>query len=69
MAKKEIDGVTVEASSILTALKIIKELCEDNTGCKKCPMWGYGNGCLIINNPPIDWKINDLDKTWKALLP
>ena len=69
MAKKEIDGVIVEASSILTALKIIQAVCEDNTGCEKCPMWGYGNGCLIINHRPINWKINGLDKTWKALLP
>lgn len=39
MAKKEIDDVVVEASSILTALKIIQAVCEDNTDCEKCPMW------------------------------
>ena len=36
MAKKEVDGVVVEAKSILTALKIIKTVCEDNN-CPNCP--------------------------------
>ena len=43
MAKKEVDGVVVEAKSILTALKIIKTVCEDNNclndliaECEKC---------------------------------
>ena len=69
MAKKEIDGVVVEAKSIMTALKIIKTVCEDNTDCEKCPMWGEENGCLIIKNRPITWKINDSDKPWRAILP
>ena len=69
MAKKAIDGVVVEASSILTALNIIKTVCQDNADCEKCPMWGDGNGCLIIKNHPINWKINEPDKTWKALRP
>lgn len=34
--KKEVDGVVVEAKSILTALKIIKTVCEDNE-CPTCP--------------------------------
>lgn len=34
--KKEVDGVIVEAKSILTALKIIKTVCEDNE-CPTCP--------------------------------
>ena len=34
--KKEVDGVVVEAKSILTALKIIKTVCEDNN-CLTCP--------------------------------
>ena len=69
MEKKEIDGVIVDASSILTALKIIKTVCEDNQDCEKCTMWGDENGCLIIKNRPVNWEINDPDKTWKALLP
>ena len=32
---KEVDGVVVEAKSILTALKIIKTVCEDND-CQTC---------------------------------
>ena len=34
--KKEVDGVVVETKSILTALKIIKTVCEDND-CLTCP--------------------------------
>jgi hypothetical protein len=40
--KKEVDGVVVEAKSILTALKIIKTVCEDNE-CQTSPL-----GRLII---------------------
>lgn len=36
--KKEVGGVIVEAKSILTALKIIKTVCEDNE-CPTCPLW------------------------------
>ena len=68
MAKKEIDGVVVEASSILTALKIIKTVCEDNLNCTDCP---FNNGirCLIQRKPPEKWNINESDKPWRALLP
>ena len=70
MAKKEVDGVTVEASSILTALKIIKTVCEDNIDCKKCPMWAKkDNLCLIGKSIPSAWNINVSDKPWRALLP
>ncbi|EEC58174.1 helix-turn-helix domain-containing protein [[Bacteroides] pectinophilus] len=34
MAKKEVDGVVVEAKSILTALRIIKTVCGDNIQCE-----------------------------------
>ena len=69
MAKKEIDGVIVEASSILTALKIIKTVCEDNTGCKKCPMCSDKGACLIMNDYPTNWEINETNEPWRALLP
>lgn len=33
--KKEINGITVDGKSIITALKIIKLVCEDNANnCK-----------------------------------
>ena len=52
MAKKEVDGVVVEAKSILTALKIIKTVCEDNPHCENCPR---------------DLKIGESDRVWRAL--
>ena len=68
MAKKEIDGVTVEASNILTALKIIKTVCEDNVNCDNCP---FNNEirCLIQRKPPQHWNINEQYEPWRALLP
>lgn len=32
MAKKEIDGVEINGKSIIIALNIIKQVCEDNIG-------------------------------------
>lgn len=39
MIKKEIDGIEVNGKSIITALKIIKQVCEDNIeeSCVNCP--------------------------------
>lgn len=68
MAKKEIDGVTVEASSILTALKIIKTVCEDNHYCSTCPL-SNGATCLVDKSSPDIWNIHDSKETWRALLP
>lgn len=68
MAKKEIDGVVVEAKSILTALKIIKTVCEDNgVNCESCPMYG-NQTCLIHDSEPDNWHINDTGDVWRALL-
>ena len=70
MAKKEIDGVMVEAKSIMTALKIIKTVCEDNPDCKTCPMWAEeDNECLVRESSPTAWNINEPHETWRALLP
>ena len=68
MAKKVVDGVTVEASSILTALKIIKTVCEDNAErCNNCPF--FDDRCLMQRDYPAKWNINVSDKPWRALLP
>ena len=70
MAKKEIDGVVVEAKSILTALKIIKTVCEDNVNCDNCPMRAKeDNRCLVRRNCPAKWEINEPHEPWRALLP
>lgn len=38
MAKKEIDGTEVNEESIITSLKIIKQVCEYNyEQCEQCP--------------------------------
>ena len=66
MAKKEVDGVVVEAKSILTALKIIKTVCEDND-CSTCPFGNKNSYCLIKDMTPNAWKINSETDTWRAL--
>lgn len=68
MAKKEIDGVVVEASSILTALKIIRTVCADNSSCFTCPL-SCGTTCLVHNANPSKWNIHDGEEQWRALLP
>lgn len=69
MAKKEIDGVVVEAKSILMSLKIIKSVCEDNgTECSKCPLGDNYGSCLVQDLTPDNWKINDTGEVWRALL-
>lgn len=55
--KKKVDGVVVEAKSILTALKIIKTVCEDNN-CSTCPFGKNDFFCSITDTTPNAWKIN-----------
>ena len=71
--KKQIDGVTVDAQSIVTSLKIIQTVCEDNFKgngdcAKACPL-GYGDCTCCVNDLiPANWKINSSAPVWKALL-
>lgn len=63
----EVDGVVVEAKSILTALKIIKTVCEDNLLCSGCPLGDNGGNCKVMKLIPRDWQISELDSIWRAL--
>lgn len=67
--KKEVDGVVVETKSILTALKIIKIVCEDND-CLTCPFGKIENKkglCLVKDTIPSVWNINKPNDVWRAL--
>lgn len=67
--KKEVDGVVVEAKSILTALKIIKTVCEGNT-CGTCPFGAPEEEsvvCKIKESSPNIWDIADSKEVWRAL--
>lgn len=69
--KKEVGGVIVEAKSILTALKIIKTVCEDNE-CPTCPFGKIDNTtgktlCMIQCTTLNVWIINDETDVWRAL--
>lgn len=67
--KKEVDGVVVETKSILTALKIIKIVCEDND-CPTCPFGKIENEkglCLVKDTIPSVWNINKSNDVWRAL--
>lgn len=63
MAKKEINGIEVNGKSIITALKIIQQVCKDNGGgCINCPF------CIESPNGTIGCGIGDLDPcNWKIL--
>ncbi len=68
MEKKVVDDVTIDASSILTALRIITTVCNDNLSCGKCPL-SDGAKCLITERSPSGWEVNEPAKPWRALLP
>lgn len=63
----EVDGVVVEAKSILTSLKIIKTVCEDNLLCKGCPLGDNEGNCKVRRLVPRSWQISELDSIWRAL--
>lgn len=67
--KKEIDGVKVEAKSIITSLKIIQAVCNDNVEkCVTCPFFNEDtNGCAVFDLRPDNWKINETNTVWRAL--
>lgn len=68
MAKKEVDGVAVEAKSIVTSLKIIQTVCMDNAHiCTLCPLGTSSGMCSLHSLTPDDWRINDTNKVWRAL--
>nr|DAU59620.1 MAG TPA: hypothetical protein [Caudoviricetes sp.] len=67
MAKKEVDGVVVEAKSILTALRIIKTVCGDNIQCETCPLGDDVGNCRATEVAPKDWRVDESDSVWRAL--
>lgn len=67
MAKKEIDGVGVEEKSILTALRTIRMVCEDNEQCENCPLGDDRARCKVTEVAPRDLKIGEPDRVWRAL--
>lgn len=67
--KKEVDGVVVEIKSILTALGIIKMVCDDNN-CLTCPFAKIESEevlCQINEKQPKEWNINKPTDIWRAL--
>jgi len=61
MAKKEIDGIEINDKSIITALKIIKQVCEDNCNnngnCKNSCPFRTGSVCGITDLEPNNWSV------------
>lgn len=65
LAKKEVNGVEVNGKSIITALKIIKQVCEDNIeeSCVNCPMFINSECCCGVTDlEPHNWKILEYEK-------
>ena len=64
MAKKVINGLEVNGENIITSLKIIKQVCEDNraTNGSSCPFnvdsdCSHKCNCGITDLEPDNWKI------------
>lgn len=49
---------------IITSLHIIKDTCSE-FDCVLCPFRSIDTSCIIQDEPPKDWDINDND-TWRA---
>lgn len=67
MDKKEIDGVEVNGKSIITSLKIIKQVCEDNVigkgHCGSCPFFVDQSDCCGIESmTPDNWNVLEYTK-------
>lgn len=50
---------------ILRALKTIQNVCKEHLCCDDCPLEKNG-WCVVQDQEPEDWKINDTDKIWRA---
>ena len=64
MAKKVINGLEVNGENIITSLKIIKQVCEDNraTNGSYCPFnvdkdCNHECTCGIVDLEPDNWKV------------
>lgn len=67
MAKKEIGDIEVNGKSIITSLKIIKQICEDNLNgvgnCANCPFFVEKSECCgIENTTPDNWRVLEYTK-------
>lgn len=49
-----------ELNEIIEALRVIKDVCEDQNGnCKQCPLRSADDECGICDEEPRDWEIYD----------
>jgi hypothetical protein len=44
---------------LIKALKLIKETCANTDKCITCPLCSGSDDCLINENTPSDWNIQD----------
>lgn len=56
-----------EREKLIEALQAIKDTCNKNY-CEKCPLGSQDGVCIVAYLQPDDWKINDDNKVWRALL-
>ena len=59
-----------EKQKIIDALKTIKAVCDkfNDRVCEKCPLCDATGYCGVNNLNPCNWKINEPDEVWRALL-
>lgn len=56
---------------ILDALKVIIDTCKEHGRCTECPLYTKHDPvtqCSLRADNPTNWKLNNADKVWRALL-
>lgn len=51
---------------ILKALELIKGMCQKHEYCNECPFGTQDDYCIIQEQMPEDWKLNDTESLWRA---
>ena len=62
----------VDEKNIVAALKLINKICWDNVDQEKdkciCPFYSQKEDKCLVSEKPCNWKINDPDTVWRALI-
>lgn len=55
-----------EKKELLSALKLIRAVCEKQTNCEDCPLSCNYDECSITKALPSNWNLIDDEPNWRA---
>lgn len=58
---------TKELNEIYEALVVIRDTCNPQIGCIKCPIGDDSGRCLIHDRYPADWKLKNPDEVVRLM--